>query len=228
MDIKENLIKFGPTKLAFSIWLLLVIIACLCGIYGRFFKTTVVLKSNIVEIKEGKQGIDGNNLINQIEEVLKSNPNKIIIKANSTGGRIVQGEKIYKYIKSINIPVHTYIENECLSACYYGISSSDKIYSYKSSTVGNIGVTHPEPKPPFKIFAWSGKYKNSSNQKDHIQKHLTKSAKLMHTEVVKDIKESRGNRIKGTDDQLFEGLIWTGIEAKKLGLIDEYGNLNGL
>jgi protease IV len=182
--------------------------------------------SNIVELKDGKMGLDGEDLINQIKEVLKSNPKEIIIRANSSGGRMVQGEIIYNYINSIEIPVYSYIEDGCLSACYYGISSSDKIFAYNSSEVGNIGVTHPEPKSRFKVFAWSGKYKNTETEKEYIRKHLTSSAKLMHMDAVNKIKIGRRTKIKGTDEQLFEGLIWTGIEAKQFGLIDDIDSIH--
>jgi len=218
MDIKKSIILI-LVSFAFTGWMFGITLSK-SGIYTPSI-------SNIVELRNIETGIDADDLIDQIKKVLRSNPKRIKIKVNSSGGRIVQGERIYNYLSNIKIPVHSYIDNECLSACYYAISSSDIIYASKSSVVGNIGVMHPEPIPPFEIFAWAGKYKNTKPEKEFIRKHLTKSAITTHKEMIKDIKKFRETRLKGSNQELFEGLIWTGIDAKRLGLIDEYGDLNG-
>ncbi len=222
MDVKK---EFRKNNIKFALLTLFVSISLLLNIQNYLTHNTVSIPngrvSNIVRIRNGDNGINAKDLIDQIELVLPSNPDKIIIEADSNGGRMAQGEMIYNYIANLKVPVHVYIQDSCLSACYYGISSSDKIFAYKSSVVGNIGVTHPEPTGPFKVFAWSGKYKNPESQNEFIKKHMTASARVVHLSAINDIKKFRGKKLTGTQDQLFEGLIWTGIDGKRLGLIDE-------
>ncbi len=45
----------------------------------------------------------------------------------------------------------------------------------------------------------------------------------IHQQFIKKVKEGRGTRLK-IDDLTFSGLFWTGIQAKKRGLIDGFGS----
>ncbi len=45
----------------------------------------------------------------------------------------------------------------------------------------------------------------------------------LHTEFINAVKKGRGKRLKA-NNALFTGLIWTGTQAKKLGLIDGFGS----
>jgi protease IV len=202
--------------------------------YTNFYKPDVNI---IVELKDEQTNagimINADSVISPLKEAVKKNPKLIIIKANSGGGRIVQGERIYNYIKSIDIPIHTVIGDRCVSSCYYAISSSDKIYSSKSSEVGGIGVLHyTAPKNQLDnmpiIFAYSGTFKNPTPEKEYIHKHMKTSARIIHESMIKDIKIGRGKALKGSQEELFEGLAWEGIRAKKLGLIDNFGSIDSL
>merc|ERR1712192_41911 len=41
-----------------------------------------------------------------------------------------------------------------------------------------------------------------------------------HQHFVGHVKKNRGDRLTGSDDELFNGGVWTGIPALELGLID--------
>ena len=47
----------------------------------------------------------------------------------------------------------------------------------------------------------------------------------MHKQIIIDIQKYRTN-LKGTRDQLFEGLFWVGIEAREMGLVDDFRSLD--
>jgi protease-4 len=47
----------------------------------------------------------------------------------------------------------------------------------------------------------------------------------IHQQFIKVVKEGRGERLKETPDT-FSGLFWNGEEAVKMGLADEFGNLD--
>ena len=47
----------------------------------------------------------------------------------------------------------------------------------------------------------------------------------IHKQFIRVVREGRGNRLKETPDT-FSGLYWNGEEAVKLGLADQFGNLD--
>ena len=47
----------------------------------------------------------------------------------------------------------------------------------------------------------------------------------VHQQFIHDIKLGRGTRLKVTED-IFSGKPWTGIGAKPLGIIDEFGSVD--
>lgn len=226
-------------KIEWTIKSLILIIVC-----GGLFVLPIKEKYRnnkiiVVELKDTKingpmgNSLNADSIISPLKKAISKSPKLIIIKADSVGGRIVQGERIYNYIKSIDIPIHTVIDNSCLSSCYYAISSSDKIYSSKNSEIGSIGVIHyAAPKSQLDnmpiVSTYSGIFKNPTPEAEYIQKHMTSIAKIMHNVVIEDIKKARGKKLTGTDKELFQGLIWDGIRAKEKGLIDNFGTVESL
>jgi protease IV len=56
------------------------------------------------------------------------------------------------------------------------------------------------------------------------QAHVQRLLENIHAQFIDAVKTARGDRLKGTDEQLFGGLIWTGDEAVELGIIDGLGS----
>ncbi|EHK68784.1 peptidase SppA [Pseudomonas psychrotolerans L19] len=51
--------------------------------------------------------------------------------------------------------------------------------------------------------------------------------KQTHQQFIQSVKTGRGDRLKDADHpELFSGLIWTGEQAKQLGLIDKLGDVD--
>lgn len=46
----------------------------------------------------------------------------------------------------------------------------------------------------------------------------------VHQFFINAVKAGRGDRLRKDDPNLFSGLIWNGMQAKKLGLIDDFGS----
>lgn len=165
------------------------------------------------------------------------NTQGIILRINSPGGSPVQAGYINDEIirlraKHQNIPVYAVITDMCASGGYYIASAADKIYANKASIVGSIGVVMAgfgfvdtieklgierrllhagdnkgfmDPFQPLKVA-----------ETIHIQGLLNE----IHQQFIDVVKQGRGDRLKD-DETLFSGLIWTGKESIKLGLVDE-------
>lgn len=172
--------------------------------------------------------------------VRNENTKGIILHANSPGGSPVQSSYIYNEIRQIkannpDLPIYAVVTDICTSGCYFIVSAVDKIFVNPSTLIGSIGViingfgfvdsmkklgierrlitagTHKALMDPF------------SPEKEGEKKYMQTVLKQVHQHFIAAVKEGRGNRLH-INDEIFSGLVWTGEEGKKLGLIDDFGN----
>ncbi len=164
----------------------------------------------------------------------------VILRTNSPGGSPVQAGYISDEIQRLRdkhpeIPLYAVIVDMCASGCYYAVAGADKIYASKGSIVGSIGVLmdgfgFEEGMKKLGIerrLLTAGEHKGildpfsplDANSKRHAQGMLNE----IHQQFIDVVKRGRGEALKG-GKELFSGLFWTGEQAKKLGLIDEFGS----
>lgn len=167
----------------------------------------------------------------------------IIIRANSPGGSPVVSNVAFSEIRRLknmhkDIPVYVVAEDMCASGCYYIAAAADKIFADPSSLVGSIGVigssfdaTELMEKIGVKRrVRIAGDNKGMGDpftvetpeQQAIWQQMLTQ----IHAEFIKAVRQGRGNRLQEAHyPDLYSGRIFTGIEAKKAGLIDDFGSV---
>ncbi len=188
---------------------------------------------------------DADNLIEGLRDAVKDEKTKgVILRMNSPGGSPVQAAYVFEEIRRIkkekpNLPIHAVVSDLCASGCYYIAAAADKIFVHPSSIVGSIGVimngfgfvdamhrlgierrllTAGEHKALLDPFS-----PVNAEEKQHIQGVIDD----IHQQFIAAVKQGRGSRLKETPE-LFSGLVWTGDEAIKLGLVDEVGNPRGV
>ena len=154
----------------------------------------------------------------------------------------MQSSTVYDYIIQLrqqypDKKLYAVCGDACASGAYYMASASDAIYANKSSIVGSIGVVMNgfgfvdtlHKLGVERRLVTSGKNKafmdSFSPQKANDIKHTKEIMNLMHHQFIEDVKRGRGKRLKSNPD-LFSGLIWTGEQARQLGLIDDFGDIN--
>jgi len=163
----------------------------------------------------------------------------IILQINSPGGDIVEVEKIYDKIQEIkkSKPVIALLENVATSGGYYCAVATDKIISHPLTITGNIGAViilyNVEELFEKKLginmnVIKSGKHKDIGSpfrkmdieEKKIFQGLVNQAAKKFLDVVLKNrnIPSEKVNIIS-------DGRIFTGIQAKEIGLVDEIGNL---
>jgi len=164
----------------------------------------------------------------------------VIIKINSPGGTPVQADDIYNEMRRLkqkypDKPLYAVCTDMCASAAYYIAAAADNVYANETSIVGSIGVlmdgfgfvdtmkklgverrlitagTHKGFLDPFSP--------ENKTEKKHIQKILEQ----VHQQFILKVKTGRGKRLK-EDPTLFSGMLWNGIEAKALGLVDGFAS----
>ncbi len=197
-------------------------------------------------IMAGSSGLMGNStnadsLISSLNKAYKTKTLKaLIIRINSPGGSPVQSGYVYDEIKRLrekhpDIPVYAVIEDIGASGAYYIAAAADKIYADKASLVGSIGVIHSsfgfvdaiEKLGIERRVLTAGENKAFLDPflpaTEEHQAALKTILSDVHQQFIAVVKEGRGDRL--TDDSsVFSGLIWSGEEAIKLGLIDGLGS----
>ncbi|MFW5990705.1 MAG: signal peptide peptidase SppA [Candidatus Nanoarchaeia archaeon] len=176
-----------------------------------------------------------NEIRNYIEKAANDRTVKaILIKVNSQGGSPVATDEIASAIKSTNKTTVAVIRDVGASGGYWIASACDQIFANKMSLVGSIGVTSAhlgfdefikEHNVSYRRLV-SGEYKDiGSPFKEMTQeekKIFQKKLDVLHEIFIQEVKENRDmdeEQIK----KVSTGLFWTGLEAKELELIDEFG-----
>lgn len=167
----------------------------------------------------------------------------IIINANSPGGSPVISDITYSEIRRLkdkhpNIPVYLVANDVCASGCYYIASAADKIYANPTSLVGSIGVIgggfgFTELMDKVGI---ERRMKTAGSNKGMGDPFLPETPEQqaiwqemlddIHQQFITAVKEGRGKTLLWQDNpDVFSGRVYTGNQAKKLGIIDDFGNI---
>ena len=178
-------------------------------------------------------------------EAAYNNPNAkgIVIRANSPGGSPVISNTAFNEIRRLksehkNIPVYVVAEDMCASGCYYIAAAADKIYANPSSIVGSIGVIGGgfDVTGLMEKLGIKRRLKTAGSNKgmgDPFTPETPEQGKIWegilsdtHQEFIKAVKLGRGEKLKDKEyPDVFSGRIYVGLEAKKVGLIDDFGSV---
>lgn len=204
---------------------------------GRKAHTAVISIDGEISYDKDSSAI---NLIPLLRKAFSSNAKGIILRINSPGGAPVQTSEIMGEIKYLrnkypDKKLYAVIEDVGASAAYMLACAADEIYADEASLVGSIGVLSESfgfVDAMKKLGIERRLYTSGSNKgmldpfspvKPAQVQMLQKELDLLRELFVNIVRQSRGDRLKITDD-MFSGRIWIGMEAKELGLIDGFGN----
>ena len=164
----------------------------------------------------------------------------VIMRINSPGGTPVQAGDINDEIVRLralhpDTPVYAVISDIAVSGGYYVAAAADAIYASRSSMVGSIGVLMDgfgfvdamHKLGVERRLITAGEHKGFmdpfSPSTDEELAHLRAMLAEVHDEFIEVVKRGRGDRLADGAD-IFSGLIWTGAQGKKLGLVDAFGS----
>ncbi len=191
-------------------------------------------------IAEG-QNANADSIIESLRDAVKDKHTKgIILHANSPGGSPVQSSYVYEEIRKIkkehpDLPIYAVVSDMCASGCYFIVSASDKIFVNPSSLVGSIGVLMDgfgfvdtmQKLGVERRLLTAGAHKAMldpySPPKDDETLYMKGLLAQVHQQFISAVKAGRGDRLKENPD-MFSGLVWTGEEGVKLGIVDGVGN----
>ncbi len=158
----------------------------------------------------------------------------VVLEVNSPGGGIVPSDRIYQALKDMNKPVVVLMRDLAASGGYYISMAGDYLYANPYTLTGSIGVisTFPNASELLKKIGLqmtvvkSGKvkdfgspYREMTPEEKAYWQHVIDQA---YDHFVKIVAENRHLPV-GKVRELADGRVYTGTDAKDLGLVDALG-----
>lgn len=191
----------------------------------------------------GKKYLNLESLDKSIEKAFATKRLKAVcLMINSPGGSAVQSElianRIIQLSRSKNVKTISFVEDMALSGGYWLALAGSEIFVSKNSLIGSVGAL-------FQSFGLhnfikrygvehrlhtAGENKVRMNpfapEKESDVEKIKQVIYKIHENFIDHVKQQRGDRLKKDDQLLFNGDIWTGVDAVAYGLVDGIDDFN--
>lgn len=208
---------------------------------GIFSKNTVsVLRLTGVIAASGRKSLSLQSTKKQIDKAFEKKHRAVAIIVNSPGGSPAQSQAIANYIQKISaqkkVPTITFVEDVAASGGYWIALSSREIYALPSSIIGSIGVISAGFgfQELIKKYGIERRVHTAGISKSHLDPFKDENPKdverlkrlmgQMHDLFKAWVKHNRKDKLRASEDVLFNGDFWLAEEAMELGLIDGLGD----
>jgi len=189
---------------------------------------------------EGDVNIIGEGSIKRsLEEARNDDDVKaIVLRVDSPGGSALTSELIWREIeitKKVK-PVVVSMGNYAASGGYYIAANANRIFAEPNTITGSIGVFGMLPNmnqlgkniginaEQVKTHANASGYSIFEPIDENYKSYALESIEKTYATFLKRVAEGR-NMSTAQVDAMAQGRVWTGMDAKKLGLVDEIGGL---
>ena len=168
----------------------------------------------------------------------------VALVINSPGGSPVQSRQIYLRIRQLaaekRLPVLVFVEDVAASGGYMIACAGDEIFCDPSSILGSIGVVGGSFgfQELIKKIGVERRLYTAGEHKAMLDPFQPENPddvarvkalqREIHAIFIALVKQSRGARLKGSDDVLFSGEYWAGETSISLGLGDAIGDLRSV
>ena len=203
-------------------------------------KIAVIFAQGEILYGEGGADVIGQGIMNKAIRKAKDDEKvkAIVLRVDSPGGSALVSDIIWREIelaKEVK-PVVVSMGNVAASGGYYIAAGADKIFAEPTTITGSIGVFGTVPNiaelaEDIGINAEQvGTNKNSVDYS--LFEPMTDEFRAVVQESIEDVYETFLSRVSAgrgitmaEADSLAQGRVWSGADAKRLGLVDELGNL---
>lgn len=165
----------------------------------------------------------------------------VALVVNSPGGAPTQSALVADRIRGLagkrSVPVLSFCEDVAASGGYWLACAGDEIYAHATSLVGSIGVVSAGfgMAGLLERFGVERRVHTAGDRKVRLDPFRPEQpddvawlAGLqgdLHEQFVHWVRQRRGAKLIGSDEELFSGEVWTGTKAADLGLIDGLGTM---
>ena len=204
-------------------------------------KIAVIYAMGDIIMGEGQEGNIGSDRISAVIRQAREDTmvKAIVLRVNSGGGSALASDVIWREVKLAREkkPVVASLGDVAASGGYYIVCAADTIVAHPNTLTGSIGVfgllINVQKLMNNKLGITTDVVKtNKFSDFASVYKPLTAEEKEVIQEGVEDIYKSfiehvgEGRKMKTSQvDSIGQGRVWSGVNAKKIGLIDTYGGL---
>ena len=195
------------------------------------------------EITDGEGGIrtiGELSMRRSLQEARKDEDVKaIVLRVNSPGGNALTSDLIWREIevtKKVK-PVVVSMGNYAASGGYYISCNANKIFAENTTITGSIGVFGTLPNITIaaknlgintvqvKTHQNASEYSPFVPLDDNFKKFTQEGVEHFYDIFLKRVADGRKMTVAAVDS-LAQGRVWSGADAKRLGLVDQIGNMN--
>ncbi|MFM7014919.1 MAG: signal peptide peptidase SppA [Bacteroidota bacterium] len=205
-------------------------------------KIAVIYANGEISGGEGDDDkIGSETLASTIAEARKDDKVKaIVLRVNSPGGDALASDVIWREVtlaKKVK-PVVVSMGDLAASGGYYISCAANKIVAEPTTLTGSIGVFglmfNAQNMFKNKLGVTFDTYKtNSYGDIGTMSRPMTESEKLIIQRSVDQVYNTFTSRVaegrkmtQASVDSIGQGRVWSGVDAKRIGLVDEIGNIN--
>lgn len=204
-------------------------------------KIAVIFAQGEIIYGDGGPNQIGQGLMN--EAIIKAKEDDkvkaIVLRVDSPGGSALTSDIIWREIELAKEkkPVIVSMGNVAASGGYYIAAGADKIFAEPTTITGSIGVFGTIPNMnelASDIGINAEQVGTNKNSVDYsLFEPMTDNFRGMMQEGIEDVYDTFLSRVAAGRNmsiaevnEVAQGRVWSGVEAKKNGLVDELGNLN--
>lgn len=212
---------------------------------SNFGKDRVAVVYAVGAIESGKgddQTIGSERIAGALADARKDDKVKaVVLRVNSPGGSALASDVIWRetqLLKEAGKPLVVSMGDLAASGGYYISCGADKIYANANTITGSIGVFGMIPNlqgmfneklgitfDRVHTNAEPGVITGTRALTEHEKNMLNESVSEIYYDFIGLVAKGRGMTTAEVDS-IAQGRIWTGIQAKEIGLVDEIGDLN--
>jgi protease IV len=171
---------------------------------------------------------------------LDENVKAIVLRVNSPGGSALASDVIWRemVLAKIAKPVVVSMGDVAASGGYYIACGASKIIASPNTITGSIGVFGIVPNmqkffnnklgitfDEVKTNAYADYISGIRPMTESERKFLTRDIETIYSTFVSHVSEGRGMTTAQVDS-IGQGRVWSGTDAKRIGLIDDFGGLD--
>lgn len=203
-------------------------------------KIAVIYAQGEIIYGEGDEGTIGQELIITSLKKARKNPHvkAIVLRVNSPGGSGLASDIMWRELEltSKDLPLVVSMGDMAASGGYYIACNADKIYAEPTTITGSIGVFGMLPN----LSEFAGRIGINAEQVGTNHQATGYSlfepiSSKFYNNVQMDIEDFYNTFVQKVADgrkmtfaqvdSIAQGRVWTGVQAKEIGLVDELGSL---
>ena len=182
--------------------------------------------------------MDSRKILKNLKEAEEDKEIKaVVLRVNSPGGAVAPSQEIYEAVKRFPKPLVVSMESVAASGGFYVSVAAKKIYANAGTLTGSIGVIM-EFMNLKKLYDWAkverysiktGKFKDSGAEYRELRDDEKEYFQALVMDTLEQFKDAVSKGRKMTLEEVTavaDGRVFTGVQAKKLKLVDEIGTLD--